>query len=389
MEITDNQFGTLLLIDDEVPDRSAWLTSVSLPYFEGSGGSLNIGRPERKASRFNSEILFRKAKFRLIISCGSPPMPPTDAHRVAWRKVLDRGDALWNAVMRQAVVEYKRQRPARLDAWKRMYGRTGITRSLPQVATMSQMRKLIRPYELTILDANNEGAAEVRVKFFCTWFNGLTVRIRDGRMTGFLRNPFCSDPIDLPPVLHHPVLGPLGWQDGAWHGHVRCDPFRHFVNIARWCTPDSNAAPDSTLGWDLARGEFPLKIFSPADRSPSREHVRMLQQFQSRESNYAADIAQAIFDDYVENYAARADEWLGPNMEYLLPELNSTADLLDLIELDSINLSPSGKAADLTIAFEFSCTWSMGIGVHWKNGKVTKIGPRQITRPLRLRKRKK
>jgi uncharacterized protein DUF6985 len=55
--------------------------------------------------------------------------------------------------------------------------------------------------------------------------------------------------------------------------------------------------------------------------------------------------------------------------------------LLDLIELDSINLSPTGNAADRTLAFEFSCTWSPGIGLLWQNGNVTKIGPRKIARP--------
>jgi hypothetical protein len=95
------------------------------------------------------------------------------------------------------------------------------------------------------------------------------------------------------------------------------------MNVARWCIPDSKEAPGSTLGWDLARGDFPIKIFSPANAPPTRTHVQTLQKFKSRESGNAADIIQAVFDDYLRNYPARADQWLGPNMEYLLPELTS------------------------------------------------------------------
>lgn len=386
MKISDDQFGFLFL-DREDPD-DAWLTSVQLPYFKTFGQNLDLAPPKRNADPFDTEALFRKGRFRLFLQCGSPPKRPTSAQRLAWIKLLDRGASLWDDVLRRITAEYNLQRPARLDAWKRMYGRNGISRALPNVVIARQMRTLIRPYELYIPRPTDDWPAEVRVKFYSTWFNGLTVRVSDGRMTGFLRNPFCHDPIDLPPTLQHPTFGRLGWQNGAWHGHVRLNPFRHFMNLAQWCTPDSTDPPDSTLGWDLARGEFPIKVFSPAKKPPSPAQAQAFQQFKSRESNHAADVIQSIFDDYIENYPARADQWQGPNMEYLLPELASPADLLDMIELRSINLPRTRKGASHTLAFEFACTWSTGIGVLWKDGRVTQIGSLKIARPPRPRIRK-
>lgn len=399
MERDDDQFGRMLLIDGPGSDETSWLTAVSIRYFRAYGKSLGIGAPDEPVDEYDSEALFRHGKFRLNIVCGERGKRPAEEQRLAWRQVLERGDALWDELMDRVVGEYKLQRPMRLRGWELTFGRKGIRRWLPELKGATEMKKLIRPYELWIRAAETPGEpAEVEVRFYSLWFNGMTVRIRAGQVIAFRRNPFRQmngkeSPIDLAPRLRHPVLGALSWSDGVWYGAVRCDPFLNFMNVARYRAEFENSGEDanqieSTLCWDLARGEFLLKVFSGGTNPPTKLQVRTLQKFKAAETENAKTIVDAIFDEYTRGMDERQDRWMAPSDD-LHPKLKNADELRDRLELDSINLSPRGKGSDREIGFEIPCSWDINLGVIWRDGKVIEVGSWRICRPKWAMKRTK
>lgn len=254
------------------------------------------------------------------------------------------------------------------------------------------MKKIVRPYQIIIQPPGpRTDTCEVEITFRSTWFNGMRARIRDGQVMGFRRNPF--RPIEQEPTewLTHPDLGELGkGADGIWHGITRCEPFCEFLNVAIDRAefrddPDEFGPIESTLAWDIARGEFELKVYASA--APATAQVRSWQSFRRHEAAYADRVVASIFEDYCRSLEPRRAAWDRSYIEDRLPTLRSPAGLRELLELESVNLLPARGSGKADIGFEFSSAWQTRVGVRWRDDRVVAIGGAEAARPARSRRK--
>jgi len=385
MERNDEILGRLERISHIV--SHSWDTSVSIPYFRGSGKYVKMDMGQRKSDRLDTERLFRRGCFRLSIDTNDSGAPPTEAQRTAWQRVLERGDALWDELMQNMLAEYKRQRPARVRAWRQTFGNRSFRWVLPEVNRFEDMKKLVRPYMIYMSRPDHHESPVIDVMFLSRWFNGLHARIVDGRFHSFRRNVMRGRPDDLPPEIHHRELGPLAWHKDRWYGITSCEPLREYIQSAYHTArlinePEDYRNPNSRLPYDLARGEFTLTIASPAEKAPTPKQASALKKFKAREAESIAKIVAAIFAQYVR----MREKWLDKYFmlfEEELPPLQSPGELAQVMRLDSINIT-SGNSP--RVELDFDCTWDSWLRVVWKYRNSFKIRNEARRKPLKKRR---
>src|SRR5437588_11603932 len=84
-----------------------WMASASAPYFRGFGERLDLTEEDREA-------LGPEGKLEVTIETpGETRKRPTEPQRSAWKKILERKDAIWDEVLDALVAEYQLQHPMR------------------------------------------------------------------------------------------------------------------------------------------------------------------------------------------------------------------------------------------------------------------------------------
>ena len=362
-----------------------------------------------------------------------PPKPPSPKQRAAWSRVADRGDALWDELLTLIIAEYQRQRPIRQRWWRAIYGDFQLDQALPEVCDAAGMKKLIRPIEFRVKRVKKDAAgADVTVWFMCTWnTDGVVALIRDRRAVDVgsidLREPMKKRP---GAALHHPVFGPLRripdgdpWEVVAnlkpgerqsmprgpypWEGTTRCEPLRDYFlaaddRAAFMFDPAHADHPQSAMPWDFAQGNFDLRVYAPPGQEPSDSQSAAFAAFKADEARHVDAIIAAVFEHYTTNFEKHRSLWRGENInspidtlaaravrgviggggernpgfiEEIIPKLDSADGLHDRMWLKHIHVYPADDAGGVTIAFQFVCTWvGDGFTIHWRDGKVEKIG---------------
>jgi hypothetical protein len=331
--------------------------------------------------------LFRAGKFRLAIENGdSKETRPSVAQLGAWDIVAERGDVLWDELLEKVIAEYQIQRPARIRAWKAVFGKYGLGAGLPKIQGKAGMAKIIRPFEFCIRPSVEEpGAPEVEARFFSTWFNGMQVVIRDGEVVGFGQNTFPFGQQRPRQVIRHPTLGLLRRFDNFWHGVTRCEPLSHLMNVVDdrlsfRDDPEEFGSIESTLPWGLARGDSDLRVFGA--KPPTAAQVKAMMSFHQKESENARVIVGAIYEDYRRSLKQRRHVCTRTHVDERLPVIRSPKGLNELLQLDSINVFTEASRSSINLGFVFTCCWDRkGVGVRWCDGRVEEIGPRGVARP--------
>jgi hypothetical protein len=391
----DEQFGVL-----EWDDLAcARVTSVSIDYFRDLGATVLANEVERgheAADPMDPLTLARQGKFLLTIPAPTRSNRPTAAQRLAWQKVLDRGDQLWDEMMGKILVAYRAQRPARARWWKAIYGDAGLDQALPDIDTadLTSHRKLVFPCNIRVQPAAGDGATpDVGIQFACTWcHDGFGVLIRDGQIAAVGPGSivFPESAPQFPTKLDHPVLGALRRRDHKepWLGKFRCDPFTQFDTVASVRAAFRTGAardsyPRSELGWDFANGMFHFLIHAPAGRPPTAQQAKAFAAFKANEKANAATIIEAIFEFYNRCFQDRRREYRGDYLDDAIPELKDARGLQSLIALTEVNVFPTDRTAPVAIGMAFASTWADNgvFALRVRDGKVEEIGNRRVARP--------
>ena len=288
-------------------------------------------------------------------------------------------------------------------------------------------------------------SADVAVWFTCTWnTDGVVVLLRDGRAVEVgaidLLVPMKKRP---EPALDHPVFGPLRripdddpWEVVAkmnplqpqqaaaavkarvpypWEGTMRCEPLRDYFlaadDRAKFKFDPAHAdAPQSAMPWDFAQGNFDLRVYAQRGQEPSDAQAEAFTTFKADDARHAATLVAAVFDHYTANSEKHRSLWSDENLhsavsklgfvpgsglapaerkpgyiDEVIPKLDSAAGLHDRMWLKHVHVHPAddgGGGEGVTIAFQFVCTWiGDGFTVHWRGGRVEKIGRWKTAEP--------
>jgi hypothetical protein len=341
---------------------------------------------------------------------------PTKAQRAAWQMIVDRGEAIWDELLVQSFEYYQRQLPVRRKWWKAVYGNYLLEQRLPEVKTIEQFRRLVRPFAFRI-NAPPEGAktVDIRMHVMATWeVDGLGVVIRDARLVEFGQ---VIDTVHVPQrvreMVDHPVFGVLRripsddvmefineWEmpeepgksglekarrvaTRPWLGYARFDPLTQYSNVAdhraEYAHDRARAdRPESRMRWEFANGEFELRVYAHAGQPPSDEQVQAWQAFKEDERRYAAEMSDAIFQQYQETCDVRRRNWKDRYVDDMVPILKDKNGLKELIQLIEIQVHPADVQGQVTIAFAFVAAYDYdGFTAFWRGGTFDEWGLRK------------
>jgi hypothetical protein len=291
---------------------------------------------------------------------------------------------------------------------------------LPEFETTVAMRDYLRPFTFRIKPADKgTKIADVGIHLMSSWcVDGIGVLVRNGAVVEV-------GPVDLVhPIrvrgaaFEHPVFGTLSripdddpWEvidqwkpprapktsgfEGVkrggpwpWEGLTRCDAFREFAMVA-----DDRAefihnraradAPRSRVNWNLANGEFILRVYAAAGEEPTDAQAAATAAFRKVERIQVAAMLAEIYAQYQETCEIRRKNWIDGHVDDVIPRITSPEGLRDLIQLVHVHVHPEDKDGRVTIAFQFVCTFDYdGFTALWRDAKSAS-GERGITQ-LRL-----
>jgi hypothetical protein len=351
----------------------------------------------------------RRGTCDLTIDMDGKRAKPRKGQRAAWEALLARGDAVWDELLDQTFAIYQRQRPVRRKWWRAIYGDYLLDRRFPEVTSVEQFKRLIRPRMFHIkppVDKKGVEPPDVTLLVMATWeVDGVGVVIRDGRIIEFGQ---VIDVIMSPPkpreAIDHPVFGRLRripsddvmefineWQppkDAAtsdfadarrvatrpWQGLVRFDPLLDYASVAsaraEYAYNRENADyPASRLAWEFADGQFEVRVYSPAGQPPGNAQAEAWRAFKSDEQRHAKDLIDAIFKRYRENFRALRANWTDRFPEHNIPDIQSPDGLRELIQLRAIHVHPPDADGRVTIAFQFVTSYDYdGLAAMWRGG---------------------
>lgn len=365
--------------------ESRWESATAISYFRGSGERLGLS-PAARASLGPGD------QFPLKIAVGEVRRRPDELQRVAWRKVSDRGDALWEEAVDALVAEYLRQRPVRVRYWNVVNSPKLLERAMPAEADRSTMRQMIVPQWCTLEwpDAEHR-TVDLFLVLLVTWFNEpINVYVRDGRVTEIVPMGYFMN--RRMPWIDTEAFGTLRRDPddpSPWSGEIELGPFRLFAAVAvdrsTWDEQHGRSADRSDLPFDVAHGWAELFVHGPANTPPSERQSTTFRQFIRDLESVAARVIQAIFAYYREVSGARRAAYRGPHPELAVPALDDAGGLRDVTELKRVNVFPEEDAKQVAIGFIFRGSWtgSDGIGVRWRDGKVEQVGHPDVANPTR------
>lgn len=338
---------------------------------------------------------------------------PTAAQRAAWAAVIERGDALWEDLLRDAFAAYQRQRPIRRRWWQAIYGDYLIDRRFPEVTTPQQFTVLIRPSILRIKalpDAKQAGMPDIALLLRATWdVDGVGVVIRNGQIQELAQVlDVLIAPPTPPPTIEHPVFGPLrriasddpmelinAWQEPQaggsgfatarpaarpWLGRTHFDPLLEFASVsdsrARYVNdPEMADYPASRMAWEFAEGEFELRVHAPAGQPPAPAQAEAWKAFKAAEQRHADTLIDAIFERYQQTRQTLRGNWMDRYVDENIPLLTDAGGLRDLLQLRHIHLHWPDAAGRVVIAFQFVTNFDLdGMSILWCNGKIERWG---------------
>ena len=367
-------------------DGDRWLGAANLPYFFGSGERVFLTESSRAA-------LGKGDRFPLRIETGKVRRKPDELQRVAWKKILDRGDALWDEAMDALIAEYRAQRPMRVRYWNVVNSPKLLEWAMPVEVDRATMKQMVIPNWCTL---EWPDAAQRMVNFFlillASWSSEpLNVYVRDGRVTevvpmGYFMNRRL-------PRIDAPVFGPLRRRPEVavpWGGEARLDPFRSFAAVAmdRSSWDKSYSRSDegtSDLPWNVARGRANLYVYAPPDKSPSAAQTEAYERFISGIDPAARKIIAALSEHHQKVLAERGRGFQGPRPELSILTSEDARDLKDITELKEVNVFPDEDAKPIAIGLIFRGSWTGndGVGVRWRDGKVEQVGEAKVADPER------
>ena len=379
--------------------------------------------PEKKTPQPPSEeeLQWRQGMLDLIIDMEGKRAKPSKAQRAAWQIVLERGDAIWDEIAKDSLAIYLRQRPMRVERWKRVYGDHLLDRRLPEIKTPAAMKKLIRPLTIRIKPPLDKKAttADISIHVAATWHgDGFGVLVRDGRVAEF---GAVLDLVHTSPkrreTIEHPVFGTLRripdddpwevidqWEmpkeEGKsgftkakrggpwpWEGRMRFDAMLDYAMIADDCAQymrdRANAdRPESQMAWEFADGEFDLRVYAGRGKQPSDEQAKAFERFRAEQKKIAAELIATIFAQYQEVWQVRRQQYKDRYVEDNIPEPSSPEMLRDLMQLRHIHVHEPDKQGVVTIAMQFVCTWDYdGFTAFWRDGQIVEWGEWKDARP--------
>ena len=198
---------------------------------------------------------------------------------------------------------------------------------------------------------------------------------------------------------------------------MRCEPLHDYFlaadDRAKFKFAPAHAdAPQSAMPWDFVQGNFDLRVYASAGAEPSHAQAQAFAAFKAGEIRHAAAIVAAIFDHYTANWEKHRRLWQNERndpvdklaavaltggatavmsnpayLDELIPKLDSADGLHDRMWLKHIHVHPTDDSGAVTIAFQFVSTWiADGFTVHWRDGKVERIGRWKTAEPVTTKK---
>jgi hypothetical protein len=374
----DELFGEIKWAEDGI---DAWSTPAALPYFRGAGGRIHLTDDDREALPPEGQVLLR-------IETGEKRRPPPEPQRDAWKRILERGDALWDEAMDALIAEYQRQRPNRVRYWKVVNDERLLPRSLPETVDRETMRQMVLPTTCTVQDPDEaHGTVDVYLTAVATWWSeSLNVYVRDGRVTEVTAlGSFMNRKL---PWIETEAFGKLRRRPGGkrqpWWGEVMLERFRSFAAVAvdRSTWDESYTRSDeatSDLPWKVARGCANLGVYAAPNQPPTAGQAAAFEAFMKGQDAYALHTIQAIF----EYYTREAPALRRKHGKAAVPVLKDPAGLEDLIELTEVSVFPEERPAPVAIGLAFHGTWTgpAGLGARWRDGKLEQLGEANIAIP--------
>ena len=374
----DELFGAIKWAEDGI---DAWSAPTAQPYFRGAGSRIYLTDDDREALPPDGHVLLR-------IETGGKRRPPPEPQRAAWKRILERGDHLWDEAMDALIAEYQRQRPNRARYWKVVNDQRLLSRSLPETADRQTMRQMILPTTCTVQDPDEErGTLDVYLTAAATWWSeSLSVYIRDGRVTEVTAlGSFMNRKL---PRVETEAFGTLRRRPKAkrqpWWGEVTLQRFRSFAAVAvdrsNWDESYTRSdAATSDLPWDVARGSANLGVYTTPGEPPTMAQAAAFRAFMKGQDAYAAQTIQAIFEHYVREAPALRRK----HGNARVPNLKDAAGLADLIELTEVSVYPEEPGTSVPIGLAFRGTWTgdAGLGACWRDGKLEQFGDASTVTP--------
>jgi hypothetical protein len=330
---------------------------------------------------------------------------PSQAQRAAWQAVSARRDSLWRELLEKAFEAYQRQLPVRRKWWKVIYGDYLLDRRLPEIKTLRQFQRLIRPGLIEIEAPPDSGRPPaINLVLSATWaVDGMPVVLRDGKIAG-------DDADESRETIKHPTFGVLEripsddpmeyireWEKPRapgvsgfakarrvatrpWNGVARFDPLLEFA----WVAEDRAAyahdraradAPASQMAWEFANGQFELRVYAPAGQPPSEAQARAWKAFRAAEKRNAAEVIDTIFAQYQETCEVRRRNFKDRYVDDVIPIIKDPSGLRELIQLGCIHVHPADARGRVTIAFQFVASYDDdGISAMWREGSFREWG---------------
>jgi len=384
--VTDKVLGKLEWNDDH------WETTASLEYFRGSGERLPLSEEDRAKLKPVDGL-------DLYVQSGDKRRTPDERQRAAWKKIVKRGEALWDEVLDALVAEYKRQRPLRVRYWKASGDSKLLARILPARIDRATMKKMVTPFWCTLeWPEPNEGAVDFSVTFDVTWYSEcVNVYIRDGQVTDVTAAG--SVHYRRRPAFQSKQFGTIRRDQNSampWCGTMEIEPYNTWaaveVDRQHW---DSDHTPDvrSSLPFRAERTE--VFIYSPRNKPPTPRQEAAFREATSAPAT--REVIGALFEHYRQVADERRKTYQGPNGNAAVPRLKCPDGLCDVTELHRLHIFPDDGPGPIAVGFEFHGSWTGcegflgndGCGIRWRDGKIERIGDPRLADPDRYKKAEK
>lgn len=374
--------------------------------------------PDEDAQEDEDSRLLREGTCTLYIETAEDKrVKPTKRQRAAWQAMVDRGDALWDELLERSFDDYRRQLPVRRKWWRAIYGDYLLDKRLPEVRTIEQFRRLIRPAVFRLKsppDAQDTKATtpvEISLHVIATWeVDGLGVIIRDGRITeigqvidtvhvsqrerdtidhpafGVLRRIPSDDLMEYVSEWKMPKDGESGLKNARrvanrpWLGHAPFAPLSDFADVAdmraQYAHNRANAdRPESRMRWEFANGEFELRVYAPPGEPPSAAQAAAWSAFKADEKRYGREMLDTIFNQYQETVQTRRQNWKDRYVDDVLPAITEASGMRELFQLIEIHVHPPDEQGRVTIGLAFVAAFDYsGFSAVWRDGKFVEWG---------------
>ena len=347
--------------------------------------SQEVADIEEEGDRFDPDKLFAEGKFKITILAAKKKQPPTARQREEWQTLINGGDQIFDAVMKRALDEYRKQRPTRLHWWEVTYGDSPAA-ALPDAKTTKALKKIVRPIEFRI-----HKAGEIGIHFDTAYARaeGFGVLLRDGEIVDIGEKEIALDAPETlgKKTIDHPVFGRLTHADPYpwWEGSMRFEPLRAFRNVVEdrhsFLTFPEWGQVRNAPSWDFLNGDFSLSVTDEEQAGPTEAQVAAYQAFMADPERTAKVLLEGILKGYRKITAGwRVDLDDDDEADRTMPKLKSPDGLRELITFQGVTVYPEeksrGKVKPVAIGLSFDCSWDEehGLGVRWRDGKVEAVG---------------